>query len=159
MGSSLALAIILQPLGFPEANTSGLITEPEQRVHVMFTRDLRIFHPLRHNVTFGLAARSSRPPLRLNACRSVCLHATCKTSPKVGSARHALRRQKQEIALKEEGAYMYFACPDCDSHYCTVLTAGARPRPTTQLIAARTAISSRDLRIGASRQRADRRQA
>jgi hypothetical protein len=30
-----------------------------------------------------------------------------RLSPKVGSARHALRREKQEIALKEEGAYMY----------------------------------------------------
>jgi hypothetical protein len=40
---NLALAIILQPLGFPEANTSVLITEPKRLVHVIFTRDLMIF--------------------------------------------------------------------------------------------------------------------
>jgi hypothetical protein len=31
----------------------------------------------------------------------------CMLLARLGSARHALRRQKQEIVLKEEGAYMY----------------------------------------------------
>jgi hypothetical protein len=48
---NLALAIILQPLGFPEANTSVLITEPKRLVHVIFARDLTIFQALHHNVT------------------------------------------------------------------------------------------------------------